>query len=415
MGRPGQGFAILNPSGTPHCLIVTAAHVAGQGEQVEVDGLHISAKGLQPSQAHTTATYLDRLADGLIVLLPVPDADLGDCAPLARIKNAEALLASDQIGRLTYAERSGQLDTIKAVVNGDPRSAARVSISAFGGSPIEPGLSGSPFSIGGQLLGVVNSVDHGLTELIRLDTADLNQRYIATPPAPQAAAPKWPPFDRSRLPKEYRQVSEAAFKTRKDANAVVTTGEKIAMLVDEAVAAAKLGASGYGNGNVTNTDRAYLGQQNSGGAPAGYGELRFLSGPQVGDVFKSYFISDGKHFYSTGAGKAIYGNPDLHWNRTVQWGVLNHSDKSVWFFDGPSKVEFINGDFMYFIAAEFSEKPSIITYIRASDGNIFENTDNTDGLEDGPGVRWSADGQPLCVCIWKHGTVVSQWTPAQPK
>jgi len=410
-GSDGQGFAILNPRGTPHCLIVTVSHVAQPGEPVEVDGLRINADSLQPSPTHTTATYLDKLADGLIILLPTEDANLGDCAPLARLKNAEELLSSDRLGRLTYAERSGDLDTIKAFVDGDPRSAARLQISSVGGHPIEPGLSGSPYTIGGQLLGVATSVDHGGAELIRLDTAELNPRYIASPPPPPPAAPQWQPFDRSRLPKEYRDVSQAAYEIRQNAEAVVTAAESTAALVDEAVAAAKLGAAGYGSGNLTNTDRAYLGQVNTASDAAGYGEMRFLSGADIGDILKSYLISDGAHSYFTGAGKIIWGNPTAHNNRTIEWGVFNHSAKMLWYFDGPTKVEFQDGSFEYFIATEEAEKTFVSTYIRTSDGNIFENTKDADGFDDGPGVRWSADGQPLCICVWKHGNVVSQWVP----
>jgi hypothetical protein len=194
----GEGFAILNPSGRPHCLIVTVTHVAEPGVQVTVDGVRIDANSSRPAPIHTTAAYGGKLADGLIVLVPADNADLGDCAPISRAKNATTLLSSDQFGRLTYAERSGDLDTIKVVVNGDPRSPARLQVNSFGGRPIEPGLSGSPYSMNGQLLGVANSVDHGQTELIRLDTADLDPRYIASLPPPAPAAPRWQPFDRSR-------------------------------------------------------------------------------------------------------------------------------------------------------------------------------------------------------------------------
>ena len=396
----GQGFAILNPKGVPHCLVVTVAHVAQPGDDIILTGEEGNPANAQPQRITTSAQYLDVLAPGLVILEPSKNAQLGDCPPMPMPVDADQLLDSDDLGRLTYAEESGERRTIRVVQDGNPTTSRPLSITSIGGPQISPGLSGSPFSMRGNILALANEVINGIALLTRIDRSTLNARYVAAPPKPVGA---WlPSFGIDRLPTRYQKVAEAARELVNDANNVAKVAKSNAQQADEAVVRARASAQGYGIASLKEKDRIFEGQISANGTPEGFGVLRMTDGPNIGDESKGYFRRDDAHFSLSGAAVQTYTNPKIHSNQVKMEIAFSPG------WNGPGILTFANGD-IWWSSWDQGNLNGVATIRRASDQSVFEVTVR-DGNWNGPGIRWSKNGQPLCVCIWKDGKVVENET-----
>lgn len=399
-GGFGQGFAILNPRGRPNCLIVTASHVVRAGDEITLVGEQPNSATGQALPIRANAHYLDEIAPGLIVLEPEPSASLGNCAPMPQPARSDAAFEADAFGRLTYAADNGERLSVKVVVDGVPALSRRLTVTGFTREQISAGMSGSPFSINGKILAVANSVSGGATELIRLDTADIKPAYVAAAPAAQAL---WSPaFDVSRLPKEYADVALAARALANEAATVASTANANAERGEAAARVARDGMPGFGTGSLAEKDRVFEGKIDMDGVPNGWGVLRFIDGPRVGDEVKGYFRRNGTSFTLSGAGVTIFAAPAKN-NNHRRWEVSWNPGAN-----GPGVMYYADGSVVW-TSWQNGQNNSVQTYQRGSDKSGFEVM-SKDGRMNGPGVLWSTAGQPLCICVWKDGSVIKDET-----
>lgn len=399
-GGFGQGFAILNPRGTPKCLIVTAAHVVRPGDEVTLIGEQPNLATGQASAIRAKARYLDEIAPGIAVLEPNPLAVLGNCAPMPRPARADEAYETDAFGRLTYAADNGERLTVKVVVDGNPGLSRRLIVSAFTRQQISEGMSGSPFSFNGKILALANAVTGGTAELIRLDTADIKPAYIAA--APTTAVQWTPPFDVGRLPKEFADISIAARKLSAEAAIVGAASAANAERGEDAARSARAGISGFGTGRLVEKDRIFEGKIDADGVPSGWGVLRYTDGARVGDEMKGFFRRDGTNFALSGVGVATYADLSKN-NGQKMWQVSWNPGAN-----GPGVLFFADGSISW-SRWQNGNNNAIETYQRGDDKSGFEVA-TKEGKMNGPGVRWSTTGQPLCICWWKDGQVVKDET-----
>jgi hypothetical protein len=414
----GQGFLVLNPRGTPRCLVVTVGHVVKRGERVKLVGERRSPNG-PPVRIDASARYLDALGANLIVLEPDLGADFGGCAPLAPVERVSDYVRADVLGLLTFAEPSGRRRLARVLLDG---SAYDEVLSVTGVSPAEqisPGLSGSPYSIGGRILGLANSVADGTAGLLRLERGTIDPRYLAaptptasptivkTPTPPPREGVLWPPFDVSRLPPDHRRAVEAARAMKSQALVVQTVAADNAKTADEAVVRASAGLPGYGLGSLKDADRVYRGQLQADGMPAGFGKLSMIGGKNVGDTYRGFFRAEKGSSSMVGAGIADWGDPSNHGDQT------RYEANMIGGGNGPGVMTLRDGSTIW-TSWKDGVNTSAGVYRRGSDGAILEGG-FVDGRWAGLGVLWSKEGQPACICEWKDGKVIRDQTRAAPK
>lgn len=396
----GQGFAVRNPRGKPECLIVTAAHVAKPGDDIKLVGEQPNSGGGQAVPIESTAKFIDTIAPELVVLEPDPTAKIGPCSPMPQLTRSDALFETDGFGRLTYAEATGERRTIKVVVDGDPRSPNRLLATGLTTSQISPGISGSPLSINGKILAVANAVNNGVAELIRLDTATINPRYLA---AAQVAAPRWSPaFDFSTLSSEYKDVATTARNTNREAVRVSTVARENEQRATKAAQAARDGLVGYGSVVLVETDRVFEGKIDADNVPNGWGVLRFTDGQHIGDEVRGLFRRDGTKFNLSGAGVLTYADTSRHGNKNrMEIGMSPNAN-------GPGMAYFEDGSIVWGRWVN-GENNFVQTYKSGLDKTGFEVALKQSKF-DGPGIHWTVAGEPLCICVWKDGVVVKDET-----
>lgn len=396
----GQGFAIQNPAGFPKCLLVTSDHVVKRGDSVTLIGQQPNSTSIKLAPMRVSAQYLDELAPGLIVLEPSKGGDLGNCGPLQPSQRMDELYETDAGGRITYVDNSGESQTIRFYIEGNPRSSDRLKIKVISQTMVEPSISGGPLSVNGRLLAVAEEVIGGVAYITRIDTARLNDRYIATLSVPKVLRQ---PFDLTGFPEKYRDVALRAREIATQASRIQQLSQETARSASDAAMRADNALPGYGAGHISNKDRVYAGQVNAEGVIDGLGVLKIISGDFVGDQYAGRFKSeknpDGTwKSQLTGPAVQEFFNPKINNDRKKMEGTFSgHS------FDGYGVITYADGSILWSYWKD--GVANIGTFQRYSDKSGWENTWK-DNLMNGPGIRWTREGQVLCICEWKNGVVI---------
>lgn len=392
----GQGVLFRNPDGKPNCLVLTSAHVAHPGDDIQLVGS--SRTSDKPTSFRAKAGVKEEFIDAQLSVLR-PDIELVDCPPL-RVGNINASLARDGIARTRYFnEATGE--TIFSRIVLESATVDTLEAASIGARRVQPGFSGGLVTQDGQPLGVVQKVDgRGVVLASRLDFSRVFVgKYASIPDAPVSNA-----WDVSFLPPEYQAIFTAAVDMRKEAEAAQRIARQNALDANDAQMRARAGSQNHAE--IEDTGGVYRGQTDSRGWAIGAGVRTITSGDSAGNQLSGRWrlAPDSKSTGLFGYGVVTYeriaanGND----NRSFEGELANGEP------NGAGVLQKVNGD-TWFAKWTQGISNSITQFYRVADGALFM-AKSKDGTLDGPGLLWSKDGQLLAVGIWKQGSLVDDKT-----
>jgi hypothetical protein len=395
-GRQGHGFAIRNPDGKPNCVIVTSDHVAKPGDQIRLIGLNSSAQ--IPMRFELGARYLEGFPQAQLSVL-VPDKDLPSCKEF-RVGDAQAVGQRDGVvGRTPFVSPTTGVASWARLVYEGPLDACSMQVGAIGSTGVETGFSGGLVSFEDQLLGVVQKASQRVVQVSRFDCAPAFLKRYALAPASAPARPAW---DISSLPKEYRDVFDAATKQQVRSDLARRVARESTRLAEEAEMRAKGGVASHGR--AADDFGAYMGQLNTQQQIAGYGVRRVLMGNLQGDVLLGWWKFDPAKSLSEVVGPGTWRRERNAYNGNAHAlfeGELKGAEMS-----GAGVLTFQSGEMSY---SDWSTAQAPIYSWRSSDGTVFTGAVK-DGRWSGPGMLWESDGRLRTVGVWKDGALVEDKT-----